>query len=662
MKSPEAHASPRLKIILLGGFSVYVNGQALPDSAIKGRKARSLLKLLAHQRQNQIVRERVIDILWTDLAPEAANAQLYKALHHIRKALAKEHEGAEDWMVITDDLIRLSPPGGLVTDMGLFEKAARAGLKDQDIAELENAVSIYSGEFLPMDRYVEWASFPREHYRQLYLDVLGALAAAYENQDELSEAAEMLRLALDKDPTLETAHRGLMNIFARKGQATRAFHQYEICRKVLRDELGLSPSAETKKTLEGVQEGKLRSGKEAPAQRASYSGPTTPIIGCAEACATIKKLLESLSRGLGTGLVINGEAGMGKTRLVQELIRQGRQKDLPFFLGRTGPGSGSMAYSPFIELFMDVLNKRPQMASMLPPELRRLVPGFSGEEQPLPHTDKLAAKGCLFAQVYLFFSKLTADGPAIIILEDLHAADEGSKELLSYLIQHLGRLPILFASTLRKEAGTPLPSFVTDLQDCFVEVIELAPLTYEEHENLLQLHAESGTLGADTVRHIYQLAEGNPFFTLELLRHVRENGSSPLPKQAQNTHIISSHIPESLPSTVFQMVEQKLAKLSPAAHHLLYIAAVIGRQVPYELLVSMWKSGNMHAEHELCNALEEVIRARLLEEHGLDYCFRHAIVQETIYSSISEARRQILHKQLAGRLPELSTEKDEARV
>lgn len=261
MDSQETHASPSLKIKLLGGFKVYVDGQILPNSAIKGRKARSILKLMAHHRQYQVVREYMLDILWPQLGREAANAQLYKALHHIRKALAKHHPGAEGWIVITDDLIRLSPPAGLVTDMECFKKAARAGLRNNNIADLERAVSMYTGDFLPTDRYVEWASFPREHYRQLYLDVLSALATAYEKQGELSEAAEMMRLALDKEPTLETAHRGLMGVFAKKGQTTRAFHQYEICREILREELGLSPSAETKKTLGEVQEGKLRDEK-----------------------------------------------------------------------------------------------------------------------------------------------------------------------------------------------------------------------------------------------------------------------------------------------------------------------------------------------------------------------------------------------------------------
>jgi DNA-binding SARP family transcriptional activator len=190
MTSTKLISSSRFAISLLGGFAVYIDGNKLPDSFIEGQKARTLQKLLAHQRQFQMLRDQVAEILWPDLDIESAN-------------------------------------------------------------------SLYKWDFLPVERYAEWTSFPREHYRQLYLDVLTSLSAAYEHQGNFSDTAEIMRIALDKEPTLETAHRGLMRIFAKKGQTTRAFHQYDLCRDILREELGISPSPETKTTLEDVQEGNL---------------------------------------------------------------------------------------------------------------------------------------------------------------------------------------------------------------------------------------------------------------------------------------------------------------------------------------------------------------------------------------------------------------------
>src|SRR5699024_7061344 len=160
------------------------------------------------------------------------------------------------------------------------------------------------------------------------------------------------------------------------------------------------------------------------------------------------------------------------------------------------------------------------------------VPTFKGEGDPAPHADKLAAKGHLFARVHRLFSKLAKEDPSVVILEDLHMADRGSRELFSYLIRHMERLPVLLVATLQKEEGEPVPVFIRKFQEPEVQVIELAPLTYEEHVALLHQYAEKAIIGADMASHIYQLAEGNPLYALELLRHYREKENSDQAEQS----------------------------------------------------------------------------------------------------------------------------------
>lgn len=656
MTSTKLISSSRFAISFLGGFALYIDGNKLPDSAIEGRKARTLLKLLAHQRHFQMVREQVAEILWPDLDIESANAQIYKAIHYIRKAFGQYSEDAADWIVINDDLIRLDPPDELITDLKIFESSARDGIKTKNIKTLEHALSLYKGNFLPVEQYTSWASFPREHYLQLYLDVLTALSVAYEQQGNLSDAAEIMRIALDKEPTLETAHRGLMRIYAKKGQATRAFHQYDLCRDILRERLGISPTSETKSTLEDVWEGKLLENEKKQEHRKTGYGQAKPMVGRSEECATINQELEKLTNGKGGSLILAGEPGMGKSLLVQKINQKALQNGLAFYSGRSGSGVKTMPFGIFIELFKEILNENSEMANQLPSEFGHLIPGFSGKKHPLPHGDKLAAKGYLFAEIHQFFKMLSSIRPTVIVLEDINDADLESRDLLFYLLKHSDGLPILFVITLRKEKNSAWPGFIGDMKDVLSEIIELDSLSFEEHMSLLQMHAENAIIGADVVSHIYQLTEGNPFYSLELLRHYAAHNYSLPAKQNQST--ISKPnppVPENLPASVFQMVEEKLEVLSPPARHLLYIAAVIGRQVPYELLASIWNAGD-ESENLLFNALEEVIRGRLLEEHGLDYTFRHALVQETIYSSVSEARRQILHRQIANKYLEISEE------
>ncbi|MFO7824556.1 MAG: BTAD domain-containing putative transcriptional regulator [Cyclobacterium sp.] len=658
MTSPAALLSPTLKIKLLGGFAVHIEGQMLSSSAIKGRKARSLLKLLAHQRQYQMVRDHAVDILWPELEADAANAQLYKALYHIRKAFAKHHKDAGNWIGITDELIKVSPPGGLVTDTALFTQSARIGLRDKNTAELENALSYYSGDFLPMDRYSDWASFPREHYRQLYLDVLTSLAEAYENQGDLSEAAELMRLALDKEPTLETAHGQLMRIFVKMEQPTRAFRQYEVCRQTLRDELGISPSPNTRKILDDVAEVKLREKKEASSNGTSGSSSSSPLIGRAEACAALDQSLEDLSKGVGGCMAICGGAGLGKTRLVEEFLLQAREKRLNVFMGSTHSDRGNRLYGPFIDLFEEIISHQSGLKNILPNELGRLIPGFAGRTQTLALGDKRATKGYLFAQVHRFFCQLSLAGPVIIILEDLHAADRASNDLLAYLIEHRGRMPLLYVLTFRNERGQPLSGLLADLQGHLGELIELGPFTYEEHIQLLQSQDENGTLPKELADIIYQLAEGNPFYALELFFHYRGNGNRFLSEKLEGHELPSAAAgTQKIPPSISKILKQKLESHSPAARQLLFIAAVLGRQVPYKMLSSMWKVENNDG---LFNALEEVLRSRILEENGLDYTFRHALDQETIYASIGEAHRQMLHQRVAEMIVEMSSDTTES--
>lgn len=663
MDLTDALSSSRLEIHLLGRFAVFVDGEPLKESDIKGRKARSLLKLIAQRRHHQMVRDHLINILWPELEEEAAASQLYKALHHIRKAFSAHAEEATDWITITDELVRLDPPGGLITDLQQFEQKARTGLRDRHIPDLETAVSIYAGDFLPMDRYAEWGALPREHYRQLYLDVLTVLAVEYEQRGDLSDAAEMLRLALEKEPALETAHRNLMRIFARQGQSTRAFRQYDLCREVLRDELGMSPSPETKKILDDIREGRLSQTGEHETLRATIPEPVSPIIGRTEECRILDSLIDRLSGGEGGALLVSGEMGMGKTRLVRELINRSRQKTLTFYLGRTSEGTGAIAYEPFIELFEDILHHQQDLKNMLPVELKRLIPGFSGDGDPVPHADKLAAKSYLFARVHQFFSKLAEQEPYVIIVEDLHNADRGSRELFTYLVRHRAGLPLLFGATVRKELDGSEPAIIADLKDQNPELIDLSPLSADEHLNLLYHHAGTSGISPEKADHIYRLSEGNPLFSIELFQYSRDDELlSPAPYTAQSGGEATPGFTGRMPNSIRTIVEHKMEGLSASAHHLLYIAAVIGRKVTYELMASVWENSDYNGKESLFDALEEVIRARLLNERGLDYSFRHAIVREAIYASISEARRTTLHRLTARQLSELSNESDNEPV
>ncbi len=504
-----------------------------------------------------------------------------------------------------------------------------------------------------MDFYAEWAELPREHYRQLYLDTLVSLAELYEQRGDLSEAAEMLRLALEKDSALETAHRGLMRIFAKRGQATRAFRQYDLCREVLGRELGVEPSPETVAALEDVRERRQSSRPEASALRMAVPAPMAPIVNRVAECAAVERLLDRLGTGEGGGLLIRGGVGLGKTRLVQELAIRARQRGIRVFGGRAQEGEGQSAYGPFVEIFDAVLHQQSTMEDHLPLELGRLVPSYSGDGSALPHADELAAQGYLFAQVQRFFARLADDGPLVLIVDDLHATDEGSRGLFQYLLRHGRDLPILLATAARATDRGPQDLSDAVERDDKITIIDLEPLTAEDHVNLLQQNVPHSEFDPKHAEEIYRVSEGNPLFALELQRF---SASESMDVDAERDRKATRTSSAAIPPSLSRIVERHLDGLSPAAHHLLYIAAVIGRQVPYELMSAVWSGAAFVDENSLFEPLEEATRAHLLEERGLDYSFHHTLVRETIYQSISEARRRALHALVARNLMERSSD------
>ncbi len=651
MEERNGYSSPPLHIHLLGRFGVDVRGHPVPETAIKGRKARSLLKLVALRRRARIPRDEAMDVLWPQLDESAAAAQLYKALHHIRNAFEEECEDADEWIEITDDLIRLVPPKGVVIDVHRFEETARSGLRNRRIQDLEQAVSLYADDLLPMDRYSEWASLPREHYRQLYLDVLTTLATQYEQRGELAEAAQMLRLALEKDPALESVHRSLMRIFARQGQSTRAFRQYDMCREVLQNELGVGPSPETKEVLEAVQEQQLANGPEPSPIQATTPTPMPALVDRARECTEIDQALDRLSSGEGGTVVVSGGMGLGKTRLIRELALRSRRRNLRVFSASASEGKSAVAYGPFVELFEVILREEPELRELLPAELGQLVPSFSGDGAPIPHADQLAAQGYLFAKVQRFFSELLDDGPTVLVIEDLHAADEGSRELFAYLVRHGSKLPLLLAATTREDEVIPVPAGRHSGEENDVTWLSLDPLTFDEHASLLEQNSAQSMLSAETADRIFRLSEGNPLFALELLKfHSEADGGLPSDDDLGiGSEVFASSLGR-VPSSLSYVVNEHVEGLSSSAQHLLYIAAVTGRQVPFDVLASVWGTTDGSEAEGIFDPLEEVTEAGLLVERGLDYSFRHALVREVIYASISEARRRSLHGRVARHL------------
>nr|WP_250889022.1 BTAD domain-containing putative transcriptional regulator [Mesorhizobium sp. dw_380] len=216
---------------MLGGFSVGLDGHVIPAAAWRRDRGAGLVKLLAVTRSHRIHREQVMEAFWPDLDPEAAGANLRKAIHFARRAL-----GAHDLIEQTADVITLAPAADLEIDLEAFEAAAKLALRGSDPAACEMAADLYTGDLLPDDPYVDWFETPRQALRQRYADVL--------------RAGRLWQRLIAMDPADEQAQCALMQAALDAGNRAEAIRLFNQLSQSLRIDLGVGPGAETVKLYE----------------------------------------------------------------------------------------------------------------------------------------------------------------------------------------------------------------------------------------------------------------------------------------------------------------------------------------------------------------------------------------------------------------------------
>lgn len=296
--------SAGLRVRLLGGFAVSIDGVPVNLDAWRLRKSRALVKLLALASEHRLHRDQLVEALWPNLTATAAGNNLHYALHIARRVLAPST------LRLEGGLASLWHPGGVEVDAELFEAAVRRVLApshtQEDPAALEAAVALYDGDLLPEDRYEEWAEAPRERLRELAITLLFRLAACYERAGSPTLAADRLQRILITDPAHEAAGAALIRLYAATGHVEDARRQYRQLATLMQREYQADPDPALRRLVESLG----RQEQAAAAPEHNLPSPLTRFIGRER---ELDRIEHALTRG--RLVTLSGLGGSGKTRL-----------------------------------------------------------------------------------------------------------------------------------------------------------------------------------------------------------------------------------------------------------------------------------------------------------------------------------------------------------
>jgi DNA-binding SARP family transcriptional activator len=234
-----------LQISLLGRFTIQQGDEIFGSERFRLRKACNMIKLLALVPRHRLQRDQILEWLWPDHTPEASNNSLYQALRCARQVL--DHLTPPGTIRIEVDLLCLYSNPPLRVDVEAFVATAEQARQSQDVTLYQSALTLYTGELLPENRYDEWTISRREALEQIYLNLLMSLARLYQTQGDHQSAIPVYQCLIAADPMQEEAHVSLMYSFALSGHRSHALRQYQLLQDILAKNLAIEPDPETKR-------------------------------------------------------------------------------------------------------------------------------------------------------------------------------------------------------------------------------------------------------------------------------------------------------------------------------------------------------------------------------------------------------------------------------
>jgi predicted ATPase/DNA-binding SARP family transcriptional activator len=650
----------RTTISLLGAPRIEHDGVPVE---VDTRKAIALAAYLAVTRRSH-TRDALAGLLWPEYNQGRARAALRRTLSSLGKARA------EGWLLADRESVDLAHDA-ISVDVVRFEDllaGCRAhGHPESEVCSeclppLTEAVALYRDDFMAgfglrdSVAFDDWQFFQSESLRRELAGALERLARGRGALGEWEAAVAHARRWLVLDTLHEPAHRLLMSLYAWSDQRAAALRQYRECVRVLDQELGVAPLEETTLLYRAIQENDLpprpvlfESGslisREAEASSTTAARPMQdkPLVGRDPEWEALLEAYGSIGQR-GRVVVVEGEAGIGKTRLAAEFVGHVREGGASVVTARCYAGEKNLAYGPLVEGLSAAISREDgDLLKSLPAgslkEAARLLPDLSPDSSPAPPLDTPGARSRFFGEVVrVLLAVLDGPRPGVLFLDDLHWADDASLSLLTYLIRRLDDKPLCVLLTWRAEEvpeGHRLRELLAEARRSGVATtLTLERLSSDSVRELVG-HAvpDAETLGS----RLSDETEGLPLFLTEYLTAV-EKGELDVGEDTWT-----------LPGGVQDLLKARFGTVGETAGQVLAAAAVVGRSFDFDTV----RAASGRGEEETLSALEELISRGLIREVGdaaPAYDFDHDKLRTLVYEETSLARKRLLHRRTAAAL------------
>ncbi|MFD1813768.1 ATP-binding protein [Rhodococcus gannanensis] len=600
----------------------FLGEQAIIDSetgdavSVPPRALTLLAFLVVHAGMPQ-PRHRLASLFWPDSPDAQALTNLRRELHHLRRSLAD----APDLVVSPTDLCWRD--GDCAVDVRNFAaEHAEAVHADDDSgfdAHATAALGAYRGAFLP-DCDDDWADPVRTGLEQDCVDLCDRLAAVRRRAGDLRAAAELMRRRIRERPLEETGYRTLMEVQFELGDRSGAVRTYHHCAAVLERELDVEPDPMTRDAFERL----LGDGAADTPPVGGARVPAPPLIGRDAALDTLANVWTRASAGRAELVVVAGDAGVGKTRLVADFARGARRRGAVVAAARCFAGTGRLPLAPVVDWLRDpVLG---EAVRQLDPQWRSAVdllmsPGSAGP-------DSEGAAGAWRRTRFvegLARALVAAARPTLLVLDDVQWCDGDTLDVVHYLVGALPRAPVLIAATLRNDGSDAARL--------------LGPLTTAAPVTTVSL----GPLDTAAAAALADALAGRPLTAPEHALLLAGTGGFPL-------HLVAAMQSGVVPGTGDERAERlrdlfgsRLAALGPDAAAVVTLAAAAGRDVSLDLLV---EAGDLDPVATV-RAVDVLWRQRILRETGRGYDFTHDLLRDAAYQRINPPQRWLLHRRLA---------------